>query len=885
MGNWLFDAQQRRSRGGRVSRGCDLVERERERKAWAEAVLDRRRSLVVLGAPGVGKSAAAGLVVEEANRRRWDVECTACPSTPSPLAPFLHLIPGPDAGLDAGERLAVVMASIRERSAGQELLVLVDDIHDMDPLSAALVHQLVIHDLAVVLLTAREGLAFPPDIARLVRDGLISRAVLGPLSHRGSDKLIRLLLDAPVSRELFDEIWRLTRGNPLFIHEVLRSAREQGALEVGASGEWQRVGSTPLPSTVVGIVADRLERLDPLALTAACALAAAEPLRLSALERVASARAVADLERALLVEVGGSGLEPTVRFAHPLFGEAVRQTAPAGLLREAMQGVARELRAEPRADSRSIVLTALLEFESGHADAELLLSAAQRLLEGGDVDHAVELVSVPAARCDARADVVLAGADWLSGNVEAASRRFQDLLARCGDAEAVPVAFEYARYLLQREGDARSASDVLRSQLDRVDEASRPPLMAMLSLTEFFDGRPRGAVEIALPVIDTTGDPMVKAVAICGAVSGLAMLGRTSEGRALQRQIPDLIAQTGTATPGYVLLNSALMHVALDWQDGKIAATDGLYATRVEVEHLPYMTTDLMRFWITGIRMALIGRLDSAGSLHDRSTADTSRFGRHVTAFHAIMWSLVEAQRGHASRAHELLEAAESLPADRRMGFRWWGERSRAWYHAASGSTSRAVGLSSDLAAEFADQPLLRAVSLHDLVRFGRADLAVRDSVDLSHRLAPSWIEVVYADHARAAVGGDPEELVGVARHLQAGGLLLESCEALAEALRAGGWTNPADQAVASDALRRGLQTCSDPKTPALAETHPALTERERAVAAAAARGESNKVIAQRLGLSVRTVENHLQRTYDKLGVHDRIGLQEALGTSRLSRE
>jgi DNA-binding NarL/FixJ family response regulator len=55
------------------------------------------------------------------------------------------------------------------------------------------------------------------------------------------------------------------------------------------------------------------------------------------------------------------------------------------------------------------------------------------------------------------------------------------------------------------------------------------------------------------------------------------------------------------------------------------------------------------------------------------------------------------------------------------------------------------------------------------------------------------------------------------------------------------------------------------------------LTAAERHVAVMAAAGRSNKDIAAELELSVRTVENHLQRTYEKLGISSRAELQSGL--------
>jgi DNA-binding NarL/FixJ family response regulator len=58
-----------------------------------------------------------------------------------------------------------------------------------------------------------------------------------------------------------------------------------------------------------------------------------------------------------------------------------------------------------------------------------------------------------------------------------------------------------------------------------------------------------------------------------------------------------------------------------------------------------------------------------------------------------------------------------------------------------------------------------------------------------------------------------------------------------------------------------------------------ALTETERRVAELAARGRSNKEIAAELFMGLSTVEMHLSRVYQKLGVR-RAGLAARLATA-----
>ena len=113
-----------------------------------------------------------------------------------------------------------------------------------------------------------------------------------------------------------------------------------------------------------------------------------------------------------------------------------------------------------------------------------------------------------------------------------------------------------------------------------------------------------------------------------------------------------------------------------------------------------------------------------------------------------------------------------------------------------------------------------------------------------------------------------------------------------------GGWLYAAEAATQASTLydREGLrrrasaaaqraralaERCEGARSPAL-ETAPqpvALTKREREVATLAGRGLTSREIAETIVVSTRTVENHLQRAYEKLGVRGRAELAEALGS------
>jgi DNA-binding NarL/FixJ family response regulator len=112
------------------------------------------------------------------------------------------------------------------------------------------------------------------------------------------------------------------------------------------------------------------------------------------------------------------------------------------------------------------------------------------------------------------------------------------------------------------------------------------------------------------------------------------------------------------------------------------------------------------------------------------------------------------------------------------------------------------------------------------------------------------------------------------------GALLLaaEAAADAADAFRRAGQTRAAAAAThRSEAL---VSHCEGAATPRLCKTSAVtpLSGREREVATLAADGLTSKDIADRLYLSVRTVDNHLQNIYSKLGVKSRAELARALG-------
>jgi DNA-binding CsgD family transcriptional regulator len=210
-------------------------------------------------------------------------------------------------------------------------------------------------------------------------------------------------------------------------------------------------------------------------------------------------------------------------------------------------------------------------------------------------------------------------------------------------------------------------------------------------------------------------------------------------------------------------------------------------------------------------------------------------------------------------------------------------ERGRAWQEVATGELTRAVERLREAAdrAAATDQLAVEAVLRHDLVRLG-SPASGRWAQLLE--LVDGELVVIRERHASALARRDGETLEAVAGDFERLGHHYDAAIAprqAASALRAAGWARPAARCerFADEAAGR-CEGALPPFTGGGGEVA-ALTRREREVATLASEGLANREIAERLFLSARTVENHLQHAYEKLGITARSELAAALARSR----
>lgn len=166
----------------------------------------------------------------------------------------------------------------------------------------------------------------------------------------------------------------------------------------------------------------------------------------------------------------------------------------------------------------------------------------------------------------------------------------------------------------------------------------------------------------------------------------------------------------------------------------------------------------------------------------------------------------------------------------------------------------------------------------HTMLRLG-VPSEISDLEPLVRRVRGGYVEAML-EHLRGVADSDGERLLLTSEALERVGALLISAECAAQAaelLRVHGKPSAARRAAAR--VRDLVAELGPTTTPILGgwSAPVELTEREQQVAALVSEQLSSAEVGERLGISGRTVEAHLQRIYDKLGVNKRTELAAVL--------
>jgi DNA-binding NarL/FixJ family response regulator len=847
-----------------MERRWPLTGRDEELRRVKAAIRPGAAGIVVAGSAGVGKTRLA----REALMVRGDGGPTvvwahgSTAARPFPLGAFAGLLDIP-----AGDAAETIGRALDKLARQQPLVLAVDDAHLLDEHSAIVLHRVVVRRLAPVVVTLRTGEPAPDTVTSLWKDDHLPRLDLAALGVVDTTGLVARVLGGPVESASARRLWALTEGSPLFLRHLLAGEVSAGRF-TPTSGIW-RWTSEPAISPELALLLEReIGDLAAGVQDVVDLVALAEPLAVQTLSALTSS---ADLERAEsrgLVRIDGL----VARLAHPLYGE-VRRAAMGTLRARRLRGqVAQTLNPAPDPIPRAV-----LTLDSDLApEPALFLRAAEAATRMYDLPLAARLSRAAAATGDPAARLVHAAAlSWLSRGEEA-----EAILTAL--AASAPDAGTHALVQLHRTGN-------LLFTMARPDEARQA-----LAAAEATGALPLHVAGMSLAL-----------AAAAGELSSVLARGPTL----LHEELPDDLAR--------ILVASAVAAAAAVTGErellDKAATVGGLFADRVPTVIPGFGLAD---FQVLGHRLA--GTPDRGDELARRMRAASAdlpgpaRLMGLVVSGHAALAegrvrdaqiSLREAWAGLADSGHEFRfrcrtllatafaqagQPAEAAPllagisAGQHPAYRLYAPDdllARAWGAAAEGSITEALGhavAAAELARE-ASSPAYEVLSRQIAVQLGDATAALSRLpalVELSPRA------VLALAHAQAWADQNGEALLEAAKAWVRLGDLLAAGDAAAQAADVHRRQGRQGSALSAAALAEKLAGRSGARTPALAiAARPLpLTAREREIVEMAARGLSNKDIAERLTVSVRTVEGHLYRAGHKLGVSERTGLADVLG-------
>ena len=829
--------------------------------------------VVLSGPAGVGKTRLAHEAASRARERgsavRWAIGTAAAKAVPmGVLAEWADRVDGNPLRL-----VDQVIETLTTEVGGLPLLLVIDDAHLIDELSAFVVQQLVVRGVVSVVATLRSGEVEPPAVSALWQQGCLRRLDLQPLTQAETERLLQSVLGGPVSADCVTRLWELTVGNVLYLRQLVAQERHTGRL-AERNGVWHWDGHLEITPSLIDLVelhigADLGAVQDVVDL-----VAATEPVERACLAEVAEQAAIEDAERRGLITAtaDGTGL---LRMGHPLYGEV--RLARAGRFRlQRLRGkLAAALAARPDADP---VRVGLLWLESDlDPDQAVFLRAAEQAVVRLDLVLGERLArSAMEAGSSVEGAILCAHLLVLLNRGEEADRILTGITGPAVPeavlANALHLRVANLLWPLARPDEAWQITETA------VQQSSSPLLKAHVQAVRAVQlamaGRPADAAA-AMDGVDRDVLQVLPAMVALWALTIAA--GDLGDPVAAQEYAGEGYRRAAAAPEAaYQGVGIAEFHVcALTFAGLLTAACEVADRTMERCAEAPGISRSVAAA-VKGMAALFAGDLDVSVECLGSACEVFEAYGDTTGIFYRFSIVYTEAL-ARAGRIGEALRMQAKMHAARHPTFQFAAPDAAladAWVAAACGRMSSARGFArrgADLARSSGQRAreiycLQVSAQLGDTRRTNAARLeGLVDSVAGPRaRLAARYARALTDDEADSLVEVSAE-LAAIGDHLAAADAAAHAAAAFARRGRRGSALTAAERASAITSSRGAANPS------ALTVVGGAsLTAREREVTLLLAEGLSNKDIAAELDVSVRTVENHILRACARLGVAGR---------------
>lgn len=815
------------------------------------------RDVLVRGERGGGKTATLEALLADLSDRRLPGFLLRA----SGPAPFAAVLDHPSAPPRAPDETALTVWLAHELAARRSVLLL-DDADRLDPGSLRVVRRTLLRTRCrlVAASTADPLRTAPGPLRELLVDRAPAEVRLAPLGLAALSALVAGALAGPADAALTATLHAQSGGNPGVAVALLAAARATGALrrDDGRHVDDGRLASVPADAVAALLVGG----LDGAAVAALERLAVVGPVAPEVAARLLDAPVLDDLaEQGRVAEHDGAGAEPLLVVAPPALARALRDRVAAPRRRRLL------------AAARDAAGDGVTAVEPPPADLGALLDRDV----AGDTDflrwstRVAGVVHERAAAAEAAAHAAWA-ADPRLGTANA---YLAQLMRRPARDRIAAVLRDTTRAPADTDDDA-ATSRYYRARWAAWPGSGAPPavhggpgepptpdpelapLLALEDLkqrlvTAIRDGEPAEAIAAADPA-PATGPALVRGAADLLRAAALLEAGR-----------PDL---------------------ALEVSD-RAARADGTPGASAEVRHY--------RAALHGESLGLLGRLADADR-HERAllSAAYDAYDAVGIRVHGAVLAEVLVFAGEPDAAWRVLSTALRLgPAGPvETTFYRRGLALGAVLQAGAGRVDLARALLHEVdKTPRVYRPLLRSLRVVGAVALAAATGDRAAATELAWRAGLSYADAGLRQPALLTWAFAPPPLTpdraATVRATRSGVVLplldpyLDLQLALAardEAATAAGLpaVHPRVGRTLAAAAHELLGTAVPDDGgggPRVAPRPEALSDREREVAALGRDGLSNRQIAERLHLSVRTVENHMSRALRKLGYRTRADL------------